>query len=81
MARSEAIQVTGTVIGILPNNLYRVELPNGHQLLGHPAEKNANDQSLFLQGTKVVLTVSPYDLSKGKITGRQSQNSVALAGE
>jgi len=81
MARSEAIKVIGEIVRVLPNNLFRVELPNGHELMGHPEENFAGDRSLLLQGTKVMLTISPYDLSKGKITDRQSENSVALAGE
>lgn len=81
MARSEAIEIAGTIVGTLPNQLFEVELPNGHRLMGHPAEKIANEVSSLLQGTKVMLIISPYDLSKGKITGRQSYNSVALAGE
>jgi len=81
MARSEKIQVTGTIIGVLPNNLFRVELPNGHVLMGHPEENSTDDHSLLLQGTKVMLTISHYDLSRGQIADRKSQNSVALAGE
>jgi len=81
MARSETIQVSGTIIGVLPNHLFRVELPNGHILLGHLGENVKNDASLLLQGTKVLLTISPYDLSKGRITDRQIENSVALAGQ
>ena len=81
MARSETIQMIGEIVRVLPNNLFRVTLPNGHELLGHPEENFVGDHSLLLQGTKVMLTISPYDLSKGKITDRQSENSVALAGE
>jgi translation initiation factor IF-1 len=80
MANREAIEVEGTIVGLLPNKLFRVELPNGHKLMGHPARNICEDLSLYLPGTKVLLSISPYDLSKGKITDRQSENSVALAG-
>ncbi len=81
MASSNAIEVIGTIVALLPNNLFRVELPNGHQLKGHAGEEISGELHLYLLGTKVMLTISPYDLSKGKITDRQSENSVALAGE
>ena len=81
MASREAIEVTGTIVSLLPNNLFRVKLPNGHEMMGHPGENFSDDLSLCLPGTKVLLSISPYDLSKGKITNRQSENSVALAGD
>lgn len=70
MARQDAIKVEGKVIELLPNTMFRVELRNGHRLLARVAEKpgfNCND---ILPGDEVMLEVSPYDLSKGRITSR-----------
>src|SRR3954466_4641482 len=71
MARKDAIEVEGTVIELLPNTMFRVKLPNGHQLLAHISGKMRLHFIRILPGDKVMLEVSPYDLSKGRITYRQ----------
>ena len=71
MARKDAIEVEGKVVELLPNNLFRVELPNGHLILAHISGKMRLHFIRILPGDKVLLEMSPYDLSKGRITFRQ----------
>ena len=71
MARKEAIEVEGPVVELLPNTMFRVALPNGHQVLAHVSGKMRLDFITILPGDKVMVEVSPYDLSKGRITYRQ----------
>ncbi len=71
MARKDAIEVEGTVVELLPNSLFGVELPNGHRVLSHVSEKMHLEVIRILPGDKVMVEVSPYDLSKGRITFRQ----------
>ena len=71
MGRKEAIEVEGTVVELLPNTMFRVELANGHRLLGRLPRKMPIQAIRILPGDKVMLEVSPYDLSKGRITFRQ----------
>src|SRR5436853_7316794 len=71
MARKDAIEVEGTVVELLPNTMFRVQLPNGHRLLAHISGKMRLHFIRILPGDKVMLEVSPYDLSKGRITYRQ----------
>ena len=70
MARKDAIEVEGTVVELLPNTMFRVELPNGHRVLAHISGKMRMHFIRILPGDKVMLEVSPYDLSKGRITFR-----------
>jgi translation initiation factor IF-1 len=71
MARKDAIEVEGKVIELLPSTMFRVELPNGHLVLAHISGKMRLYFIRILPGDKVMLEVSPYDLSKGRITFRQ----------
>ena len=71
MARKDAIEIEGKVLELLPNTMFRVELPNGHRLLAHLAGEMRPRFIRILPGDKVMLEVSPYDLSKGRITFRQ----------
>src|SRR2546421_12500372 len=71
MARKDAIEVEGTVVELLPNTMFRVALPNGHRVLAHISGKMRLHFIRILPGDKVMLEVSPYDLSKGRITYRQ----------
>jgi translation initiation factor IF-1 len=71
MARQDAIEVEGSVAELLPNMMFRVELPNGHSVLARVAEKMGLQLNRILPGDKVMLEISPYDLSKGRITFRQ----------
>ncbi|OQY29071.1 MAG: translation initiation factor IF-1 [Candidatus Cloacimonetes bacterium 4572_55] len=71
MAKKEqTIKVDGTVIDALPNAMFRVELENGHKVLGHIAGKMRMHFIKILPGDRVALELSPYDLTKGRITYR-----------
>jgi|SRR5947207_13653486 len=66
MARKDAIEVEGTIVELLPNTMFRVALPNGHKVLAHISGKMRFHFIRILPGDKVMLEVSPYDLSKGR---------------
>ena len=70
MAKEEGIQVEGTVVESLPNATFRVELENGHRLLAHISGKMRMHFIKILPGDKVTVEMSPYDLSRGRITYR-----------
>ena len=70
MSKEDVIEIEGTVVESLPNAQFRVELPNGHQLLAHISGKLRMNFIRILPGDKVTLEMSPYDLTKGRITGR-----------
>ena len=70
MAKEEAIEVEGTVIEPLPNARFKVKLENGHEVLAHISGKMRMHFIRILPGDKVKLEISPYDLSKGRITYR-----------
>ena len=70
MAKEEAIQVEGTVIETLPNATFRVELENGHKVLAHVSGKMRMHFIKILPGDKVTIELSPYDLTRGRITYR-----------
>ena len=70
MPKEAAIQVEGTVIESLPNATFRVELENGHRVLAHVSGKMRMHFIKILPGDKVTLELSPYDLSRGRITYR-----------
>ena len=69
--KEEAITVEGKVIETLPNAMFRVELPNGHRVLGHVSGKMRMNFIRILPGDKVTLELSPYDLSRGRIIRRE----------
>ena len=70
MPRKEAIEVEGTVVEPLPNAMFRVELPNGHRILAHISGKIRMHYIKILPGDKVLIELSPYDLTRGRITYR-----------
>jgi translation initiation factor IF-1 len=70
MAKEEAIEVVATVIEPLPNAMFRVELENGHAVLAHISGKMRKHFIRILPGDKVLVELSPYDLSRGRITYR-----------
>jgi len=70
MPKKEAIEVEGTVVEPLPNAMFRVELPNGHHVLAHASGKMRLHFIRILRGDKVLVELSPYDLSRGRITYR-----------
>ncbi len=71
MAKEEAIVVDGTVTEPLPNAMFRVELENGHKVLAHISGKMRMHYIRILPGDKVTVELSPYDLTKGRITYRK----------
>ncbi len=70
MPKEEAIEVTGKVIEPLPNAMFRVELENGHRILAHISGKMRMHFIKILPGDKVTVELSPYDLTRGRITYR-----------
>jgi translation initiation factor IF-1 len=71
MARKDVIEVEGRVVECLPNTMFRVELTGGHRVLAHISGKMRLHFIRILPGDKVLLEMSPYDLTKGRITFRQ----------
>ena len=71
MARKDVIQVEGTVAELLPNATFAVELPNGQRTLAHVSGKMRMHFIRILPGDKVMLEMSPYDLTRSRITFRQ----------
>ena len=70
MAKEDAIEVEGTVMEPLPNAMFRVELDNGHKVLAHVSGKMRTNFIRILPGDKVKVELSPYDLTRGRITYR-----------
>ena len=70
MSKEETIQVEGTVLEPLPNAMFKVELPNGHKVLAHISGKMRMHYIKILPGDKVTVEMSPYDLTRGRITYR-----------
>ncbi|MGD9815245.1 MAG: translation initiation factor IF-1 [Hyphomonadaceae bacterium] len=70
MAKEELLEFAGTVIELLPNATFRIELENGHQIIGHTAGKMRKNRIRVLAGDKVLVEMSPYDLTKGRVTYR-----------
>ena len=71
MAKEEQIQMSGTVIDTLPNTMFRVELENGHVVTAHISGKMRKNYIKILTGDSVKVELTPYDLSKGRITFRE----------
>ncbi len=72
MPKKETIEVEGTVVESLPNAMFRVELANGHSVLAHISGKIRMHYIRILPGDRVLIELSPYDLSRGRITYRFS---------
>ena len=70
MSKEDAIEVEGTVVEPLPNAMFRVELDSGHKILAHISGKMRMHFIRILPGDKVKVQLSPYDLSRGRITYR-----------
>ena len=70
MSKEDVIEVEGTIDEAMPNAMFKVELANGHQLLAHISGKLRMNNIRILPGDKVTLEMSPYDLTKGRITWR-----------
>ena len=71
MARKDAIEVEGTVVELLPNTMFRVDIPGGRRVLAHISGKMRLHFIRILPGDKVMLEISSYDLSKGRTIYRQ----------
>ncbi|MBI1386876.1 translation initiation factor IF-1 [bacterium] len=72
MAKKNVIEVKGKIIETLPNAMFRVELENGHKVLAHISGKMRMHYIRILPGDTVTVELSPYDLSRGRITYRQA---------
>ncbi|GBE12865.1 translation initiation factor IF-1 [bacterium BMS3Bbin14] len=70
MAKEDAIEVEGTIIEPLPNAMFRVELDNGHKVLAHISGKMRMHYIKILPGDRVTVELSPYDLTRGRVTFR-----------
>ena len=70
MSKEDAIEVTATVIEPLPNAMFKVELANGHEVLAHISGKIRKNYIKILTGDRVLVELSPYDLTRGRITYR-----------
>ncbi|MCX6537379.1 MAG: translation initiation factor IF-1 [Acidobacteria bacterium] len=70
MPKDDSIEVTGIVLESLPNAMFRVELENKHQVLAHVSGKMRKNFIRILTGDRVLIELSPYDLSRGRVTYR-----------
>ena len=70
MSKQDMIEIEGTVVEALPNATFTVELENGHQILAHISGKLRMNYIRIIEGDNVKLEMSPYDLTKGRITWR-----------
>ena len=70
MAKQDTFQMDGVVTEVLPDRNYRVKLENGHQVLAYAAGRMSKFNIRVLEGDRVTLDISPYDLSRGRITYR-----------
>lgn len=70
MSKEDVIEVSGKIIEALPNATFQVELENGHKILAHASGKLRMNFIRILPGDKVTVEMSPYDLTKGRITWR-----------
>jgi translation initiation factor IF-1 len=71
VAKEESIEMEGTVIETLPNTQFRVKLENGHEIIAHISGKMRKHYIRILRGDTVTVQLTPYDLSKGRITFRE----------
>lgn len=74
MAKEDLIEMNGVVIEVLPDSRFRVKLENEHELVAYTAGKMRKHHIRILEGDKVTVEMSPYDLSKGRITFRLIEN-------
>ncbi|MFE8071626.1 translation initiation factor IF-1 [Marinobacteraceae bacterium S3BR75-40.1] len=70
MAKSDVVEMEGTIVDTLPNTMFRVELDNGHVVTAHISGKMRKNYIRILTGDRVKVELTPYDLSKGRITYR-----------
>ena len=79
LAKEEVLQMQGVVAEVLPDSRYRVTLENGHSLVAYSAGKMRKHRIRIIAGDKVSLEISPYDLTKGRITFRQIESRPVAA--
>ena len=70
MAKEELLEIPGTVLELLPNATFKVKLENDHEIIAHTAGKMRKNRIRVLAGDQVTVEMTPYDLSKGRITYR-----------
>ncbi|GGA79181.1 translation initiation factor IF-1 [Salinicoccus roseus] len=70
MSKQDVIELEGTVLDTLPNAMFKVELENGHEILAHVSGEIRMNYIRILPGDKVTVEMSPYDLTRGRITYR-----------
>ncbi len=70
MAKEELLEFEGTIVELLPNATFRVVLENEHEIIAHTAGKMRKNRIRVLTGDRVLVEMTPYDLSKGRITYR-----------
>ncbi len=70
MSKNDVIEMKGTVTDALPNSIFKVTLDNGHQIIAHVSGKIRMNFIYILPGDKVTVEMSPYDLTRGRITRR-----------
>jgi translation initiation factor IF-1 len=71
MAKQDVIEISGVVVDTLPNAQFKVKLENGHEILAHVSGKIRMHYIRILPGDRVTVEISPYDLTRGRITFRQ----------
>lgn len=81
MSKEDQIEMEGTVIDALPNTMFRVQLENGHIILAHISGKMRKNYIRILKGDKVTVEMTPYDLSKGRITFRHKEGGGGRAAQ
>jgi translation initiation factor IF-1 len=74
MAKEELIEMNGVVAEVLPDSRFRIDCENGHKLIAYTSGKMRKNHIRILAGDRVSLELSPYDLSKGRITFRHIEN-------
>ena len=70
MAKEDFLEMRGIITELLPNAMFRVKLENGHEVLGHTAGRMRKNRIRVLAGDEVLVEITPYDLTKGRITYR-----------
>ncbi|MCD6039610.1 MAG: infA [Gammaproteobacteria bacterium] len=81
MPKEDQIEMEGTVLDTLPNTMFRVELENGHVVLAHISGKMRKNYIRILKGDKVTVQLTPYDLTKGRITFRSRDGKSSPSSE